>query len=177
LVSWLVLARPVLALAINCAIYLLLRRVGGWRIAVSILGGLGSGLVILGGLAIGRLRYSEIDLVQEMVCQFGTYFALSFCFWAFINLNLTSIRIRALRHLLQVGGTATISDLLETYSDSERLQRRLMRLRNGGQIQLVGGNWHLRSPVLLIIARFIGFIRAIMGVEGESNRNVASNSG
>src|SRR6202044_731040 len=124
-------------------------------------------LVILGGLAIGRLRYSEIDLVQEMVCQFGTYVALSFCFWAFINLNLTSIRIRALRHLLQVGGTATISDLLETYSDSERLQRRLMRLRNGGQIQLVGGNWHLRwsAPVLLIIARFIGFIRAIMGVE------------
>jgi hypothetical protein len=175
-VRWLVVASPLLTFAINCAIYLLLQRGAGSRIVVSILGGLGSGLIILAGLAIGRLGYAEIDFVQALICQFGTYIALSFCFWAFLNLNLTSIRIRVLRHLLQVGGTVTISDLLETYSDSERLQRRLARLRNGGHIELVGGIWHLRSPLFLIIARCIGLICMIMGIEGEPNRNVASNS-
>jgi hypothetical protein len=175
-IRWLVVASPVMAFAINCAIYLLLRRVTGLRIALSIIGGLGFGLglVILAGLAIGRLGYADIDFVEALICQLGTYIALSFCFWAFLNLNLTSIRIRVLRHLLQVGGTATISGLLETYSDSERLQRRLARLRNGGQIELVGGNWRLRSPLLLIIARCIGLIRTIMGLEGEPNRNVAA---
>jgi hypothetical protein len=175
-VRWLVPASPLLASAINCAMYLLLRRVAGCPIAVSILGALGFGLVIISGLVIGGLGCAEINFVQGLICQLGTYVALSFCFWAFLNLNLTSIRVRLLRHLLQVGGTAAISDLLKAYSDSERLQRRLVRLRNGGQIELVDGNWHLRSPLLLIVARCIGLIRTIMGVHGESKSNVASNS-
>ena len=176
MVRWLVLASPVLAFAVNCAIYLLLRRVASSPIAVSILGGLGFGLVALAGFAIGLVGCAEIDFAEGLICQFGTYVALSFCFWAFLNLNLTSIRIRLLRHLLQVGGTAKISDLLKTYSDSERLQRRLVRLRNGGQIELVDGNWHLRSPFLLIIARCIDLIRTVMGIEGEPNHKVASDS-
>ena len=175
MISWLVLASPLLGFAINCATYLLLRRVASSRIVVSILGGLGFGFVTVAGFAIGCLGYAEFNFIQALICQLGTYMALSFCFWAFLNLNLTSIRVRVLRHLLQIGGSATISDLLAAYSDSERLQRRLVRLRNGGQIELVRGNWRLRSPLLLIIARCIGLIRAVMGL-AEPNRNVAAES-
>ena len=91
---------------------------------------------------------------------------LSFCFWTFLNLNITSLRIRVIRELLQAGGAIAVVELLASYSDAERLQRRLARLLNGRQIELVDGNWRLRSSLILIIARCIDVNRTIMGLGG-----------
>ena len=165
--SWLVLASPVFALGINCAVYLVLRRAFGAHIAVSILGGLGLGLAGMVGFALDSLGYTDIDPIESLVCQIGTYLALSFCFWTFLNLNLTSLRIRVMRQLLQAGGTTAVSELLASYSDAERLQRRLVRLSNGGQIELIDGKWFLCSSLVLIVARCIDLIRAIMGQGGK----------
>jgi hypothetical protein len=167
--QWFIVASPVLALAINCTVYLLLRRAFGSRLAVSIFGGLGVGLVIIVAVALDSLRYAAIDPLDALVCQIGTYLALSFCFWNFLNLNVSSHRIRLLRDLLQCGRTAVVADLLASYPDAERLQRRLVRLTNGGQIELVDGNWQLRSSLILSVARCIDLIRAIMGQGGNPN--------
>jgi hypothetical protein len=172
MVRWLVLASQVLALAINCAAYLVLRRAFGSSLAVSIFGGLGFGFVVVVTVALESLRYADIDPVESLICQIGTYLALSFCFWTFLNLNVASLRIRVMRDLLQSGGTAAVSDVLRAYSDAERLQRRLVRLSNGGQIELVNGNWRLRSSLILSLARCIDLIRAIMGQGGNSNGNL-----
>ena len=56
---WLLVASPVLALAINCAFYLLLRRAFAWRIGMSILGGLGFGLAAIVGFVLDSLDYAK----------------------------------------------------------------------------------------------------------------------
>jgi hypothetical protein len=70
--------------------------------------------------------------------------------------------------MLEVDEAIAVSDLLAIDSDDERFQRRLMRLMNGGQIELVEGNWRLRSSAILTVARCIDVIRAIMGCSGGS---------
>jgi hypothetical protein len=105
-------------------------------------------------------RSNAVDLA---VSQIGTYLGLSFCFWAFLNLNITSLRIRILRQLLHAGGSMPMSELLAGYPESERLQRRLSRLQNGGQIVLVDGKWRIRSSPVLMLAKSIDVIRKIMG--------------
>jgi hypothetical protein len=163
---WLLVASPILALAINCAFYLLLRRALAWRIGMSILGGLCFGLAAIVGFVVDSLDYANVAFAELMICQFGTYLTLSFCFWTFLNLNITSLRIRVIRELLQAGGAIAVVELLASYSDAERLQRRLARLMNGRQIELVDGNWRLRSSLILIIARCIDVNRTIMGLGG-----------
>lgn len=160
---WQMLASPILALAANGAMYLVLRRGFGTGIGASIVGGLGFGLAVSVGLAWKSLVDADVGPVELCICQIGTYLALSFCFWAFLSLNLTSLRIRVIRQLLQAGGAIAVADLLASYSDEERLQRRLVRLTNSGQIELTEGHWRLRSSLILIIARCIDVIRAIMG--------------
>ena len=141
----------------------MLRRAFASSLSTSIFGGLAVGFVAIVTAALESLRYADIDPAESLICQIGTYLALSFCFWAFINLNITSLRIRVMRDLLQSGGSAALQDVRAAYSDVERLQRRLMRLRNAGQIELVDGNWRLRSSLVLSVARCIDVVRAIYG--------------
>ena len=71
---WLFLvASPMLALAINCAFYLLLRRAFAWRIGTSILGGLCFGFAAIVGFVLDSLDYANVAFAELMICQFGTY--------------------------------------------------------------------------------------------------------
>jgi hypothetical protein len=166
--EWQAVAHPVLALAVNCAIFLGLQRAFGSRLSLSILAGLGLGLATSFGLALESLRPPDVSPEESLICQIGTYLGLSFCFWAFLNLNITSLRIRMIRQLLLSNGALAISDLLASYPDSERFQRRLTRLKNSRQIALIDGKWRLQSSTLLILARGIDLVRTIMGTKINS---------
>ena len=73
----------------------------------------------------------------------------------FLNLNITSMRIRILRELLRAGGHMALSDMAVSYTPAERLRRRLERLEKGGQIMCEDGRWRLRSWQVLAIARCV----------------------
>jgi hypothetical protein len=127
------------------------------------LAGVTFGLVFVAAWSVCVVWDGPANTADLVVSQIGTYLGLSFCFWAFLNLNITSLRIRILRQLLHAGGSMQMSKLLAGYPESERLQRRLSRLQNGGQIVLVDGKWHIRSSSVLALAKSIDFIRKIMG--------------
>jgi hypothetical protein len=63
----------------------------------------------------------------------ATFLALAFGFWTFLNLNITSMRIRILRELLRAGGCMALSDMAEIYTPAERLRRRLERLEKAAR--------------------------------------------
>jgi hypothetical protein len=162
--QWAVAAAPILAVALNCMAYLLLRRAGGASLNISILSGLVLGLLAMTVLVRVGLSHVSVDPWELAISQIGTYLALSFCFWAFLNLNITSLRFRILRELLDAGGSLPLPELLSSYSEEERLRRRLLRLTDGGQIVLIDGSWQIRSRGLLYLARGFDLARSVMGL-------------
>jgi len=176
-VEWLLVTTPVLALAVNCGGYLLLRHGLRLGLAATILGGLAAGLAAIIAAISAGLSYSIADPWELAIGQVGTYLGLSFCYWTFLNLNITSLRIRVLRDLLKRGGAMPLTDLLASYPDEERLQRRLDRLAGGGQIASRNGRWVLRSPSpLLMMARCFEALRWAMGLAPAPDQLIANRS-
>jgi hypothetical protein len=130
------------------------------QLGKSILSGLLAGLAVtLAVIFWGVLQEPGDGIVDAWLLGVATYLALAFCFWAFINLNITSLRIRVLRQALRAGGTIALSDLLHLYSPTERLQRRLERLAEGGQLVRSGDRWCLGKGPVLLIARTMTLLR------------------
>ena len=167
---WLPVLSPVVATALNCLVYLVLKRAFKLGLTASIFGGLGIGLAAITIFAVSTLYDFTAEPAALLLSQIGTYLGLAFCFWAFLNLNITSLRIRMIRQLLDAGGAMTMAGLMNTYSDSERLQRRLRRLQETGQIVLVEGKWQIRSSPMLAIARCVDVLRIIMGQNSDISR-------
>jgi hypothetical protein len=126
----------------------------GASIIIGIIGGLA---VTIAAIAQGRAEApgATDGFVDAWLLGGATYLALAFGFWAFLNLNITSIRIRLLRQLLRAGGHMPLSDMAVFYTAAERLRRRLERLEKGGQIRCEDGRWRLRSWQVLAIARCV----------------------
>lgn len=91
-----------------------------------------------------------------------SYLGFAYPYWVFINLHITSLRIRTLRDLLQHDGGISLSSLVAQYSIEEMLYRRLERLEHGNQIALDNGTYRLVSGKLMILHNTLGLLRAII---------------
>jgi hypothetical protein len=170
-VDWVLAFAPVIGLAgdvtaqIVCAH--LLRRTG-----LSILAGAAFGLVltfIAAGLSMAS-DGSIVDLVATWIVALATYLALAFGYWTFVNMNITSLRIRMLREILRSGDGISQTELMANYSYEEFLRRRLERLNNAGQLSFRDERWRLESRNLLIIARILETFRAVLLPSGLRRR-------
>lgn len=135
---------PIISLGVNVVAQILLRRLFN-QIAWSIIGGFLIGLLC--DVSVG-------DLVSLM-----TYLALSFCFWAFLNLNITSLRIRLIRELLHEPNGLSNDVVLERYSPVELIKRRIIRLEQSGQIKIYQQKWIVHSRALLIFVWVSAFLK------------------
>lgn len=169
--DWLVTFAPVIGLAVNVAVQVLAVHLTG-RLAVAILGGFGSGLaatIAATFVALAGVPAAGPAAAMWLVAV-ATYLALSFCFWAFLNLNITSLRIRMLREILRSSEGISRSDLTARYSADEFLRRRLDRLAQGKQLSFAGDRWRLESRTLLVLARFLAAVRFLVLSDAERRR-------
>jgi hypothetical protein len=132
-----------------------------WSIVAGIFCGLAATLAMI-GFGLGEIHNADYGFADTWLLEIATYAALSLCFWAFLNLNITSLRIRMLREIYRAGGNLAIADIVDRYAPSERLQRRLSRLESGGQIKHENGRWLLGSWQVLFIARCIEALRTLV---------------
>src|SRR5262245_23368929 len=88
--------------------------------------------------------------------------ALAVAFWAFLNLNVTSLRIRMLRELLHSDHGMTRAELFDRYSAEEFLRRRLARLERSGDFALVDGHYSIGSRKLLYVDHCLKILRAVI---------------
>jgi hypothetical protein len=155
------LAGLVFAVLTQIAVVHVSRGKVGASIVIGIIGGLAVTIV---AIALGRAEAPGATggFVDTWLLGGATYLALAFGFWAFLNLNITSIRIRLLRQLLRAGGRMPLSDMAVFYTPAERLRRRLERLEKGGQIRCNDGRWRLRSWQVLAIARCVDAWRSFI---------------
>lgn len=154
--AWLTTAAPIAGLCIDVAVQIAVARAIG-RIGASIVGGALAGTVSTIAVLVASRSGISVGVVAII-----TFFALAFCFWTFLNLNVTSLRIRILRELLHAGGSVSVEQLAAQYSDDEFLSRRLARLEAAKQLSFVEGRWRLESRVLLVLARTMDAARFIV---------------
>ena len=155
---WTITSAPLAGLALTLLAQIVVVHVSRGKVGASIIIGIFCGLAMtLAVIALGCAETpSATDgLVDTWLLGGATYLALAFGFWAFLNLNITSMRIRILRQLLRAGGRMALFDMAVSYTPAERLRRRLERLEKGGQIMCDDGRWRLRSWQVLAVARCV----------------------
>jgi len=162
--EWLLTFAPIIALGANCLTHILCRKVLGLRIGHALVCGFLLGLVIMAAVVAANVpaAISGADLAGLWATLGLTYVALAFGFWAFLNLNMTSLRIRILRELLHSEDGMSRAELFGRYSAEEFLRRRLARLERSGDLALVEGRYSLGSQKLLYVDRFLKILRAVI---------------
>jgi hypothetical protein len=162
--DWMFAFAPLVGLGANVLAQALVARFLAGRIGKAMIASMLFGLAT--AVATAALGSTSWGRSSEAIADWGTllitYSALSFGFWAFLNLNATSLRVRMLREMLHAGGTMTRAELLQRYPPEEFLSRRLGRLQRNGQMTLYEGRWRIRLTTLLRIARCMAFLRAII---------------
>jgi hypothetical protein len=156
--QWTITIAPLAGLVFAVLTQIVIVHVPRGKIGASIIIGILGGLAVaLATIALVRAETPSAagGFVDTWLLGVATYLAFAFGFWAFLNLNITSMRIRMLRQLLRAGGHMALSDMAVSYTPAERLRRRLERLEKGGQIMCEDGRWRLGSWQVLAVARCV----------------------
>jgi hypothetical protein len=159
--EWLLSLLPILGLTINvmtqiCSAHVL-RRIG-LSIVIGLTAGFIVDIILLGNLYHNLKDISLIDACINLL----TYLTLSFCYWASVNLNITSLRIRLMRELLKQKKGLSTENLLQRYSPEELINRRIQRLVTAKQLKQHEGKWILISQHLLLLAYLLAFLRRLI---------------
>jgi hypothetical protein len=163
--QWTIALAPLIGLVIDVfsqivAVHVLRLRLSYSIVAGIVCGSVGTAALVLFGSRTLPGHSANLADIWSVACL--TYLALAYGFWTFLNLNITSLRIRVLRAMLRAGGVMPVGDVIKQYGPDERLTRRLERLRNGKQIVLEAGRWRLNSWEVLAIARGMEVLRSIV---------------
>lgn len=118
------------------------------------------GLGVL-GVSLGMLRARQGAWELETAgLSLGLYLMLSFCYFNFINLNMTSIRIRLLRELLGAGEQGLLrTEVVGRYGAHHVLHVRLERLTQGGEVRHSGDAYVLAGSSVRVIAVIFDILR------------------
>ena len=162
--EWPLTFAPIIGLGVNCLTHILCRKVFSLRTGHTLVCGLSLGLLITAGVIAANVPTSASagDLAGLWITLGLTYVALAFGFWAFLNLNMTSLRIRMLRELLRSDHGMSRAELFDRYSAEEFLRRRLARLERSGDLALVDGHYSLGSRKLIYVDLCLKVLRAVI---------------
>jgi len=159
--DWVLTAAPLVGLAIDCVAQIAIAHLAK-RASFSITVGAACGLAATIGL-VAFSQASGTSGVGILILDILTYVALAFGYWVFLNLNLTSVRIRLIREMLHRPSGISREELLRRYSAEEFLRRRLERLQQGSrQFSYTDGRWYLRKRSLLFAALTLNALRALI---------------
>jgi hypothetical protein len=160
-------AIPILALAAIVVLHLTMawacpNRSPWWSLSIASLAG-----VILSVVATIYVsaNLSVLEALSNMTVNGAAVGALAFCYFNFVNLNYTALRVRMLRDLPDHADGFSIDDLKVRYGADTILDLRLQRLISSGELSFDGSRYRLgRSRNLLLIGRVINSARSFLGL-------------
>lgn len=158
---------PMLGLAVNVALQILLGRVSlpigpVRRQLISFACGFATTAAGLDCL-LPSFDLSPTDQLGYLVLHMLTYVFLGFIFFNVINLNVSSLRIRMLKEYLRVHPRPLAErSLQEKYSARGMLDARLERLRHGGQLVVREDRYFYRPGSVVFIGRFFAFLQRFL---------------
>jgi len=120
------------------------------------------GLLTVLAVTTAALRHATatvIDAISLFAMNGLTYFALAFGYFCFVNLTVTSLRIRLLQELLTSSQPMPQSELLARHDSTAVAELRIERLVRGGHIVERNGRYYRGRMPFLAIARVFGMLR------------------
>jgi hypothetical protein len=171
--EWLLTFAPIIGLGTNCLTHILCRKVIGLRTGYALVCGFLLGLSVMAAIVAANRpeAVSTVDLAGLWATLGLTYVALAFGFWAFLNLNMTSLRIRMLRELLHYDSGMSRAELFGRYSAEEFLRRRLARLERSRDLALSHGQYSVGSRKLLYVDYCLKMLRAVIFAGAASKKD------
>jgi hypothetical protein len=164
---WLILSPPV-GVLVFCAIHLASNRV--FRVASAyrpLQAGAGIGLAAVAGMSwivLIRFNFRLLDAVALEALNVFIYFAMAYCYFTFVNMNMTSLRIRILAEVAECGGRVPVPELAARYGMDHVAAIRVQRLIAGGNLVERNGRIHNGTRLLLFVAQVVRALQiAILG--------------
>jgi hypothetical protein len=156
MLDYCLVAIPLVGLLVNAAAGLLAARCRpGWGLVRWVAAGFATGLVavaVLGAVTHSRRGDPWQEAVTILFVNLATYAALSYCFFAFINLGKTSLRIRIFDEILRSRSGLSRQELFSLYDYRRMVELRLGRLLSKGQVVNRDGRYFLRGSFLWFVA-------------------------
>ena len=90
------------------------------------------------------------------------YTALGYGYFSFINLIVSSMRIRILMELYESKDGLSQKEIFMMYNGKEQFENRLNRLTQNGQILHQEGKYYLGETTMLIISKIVSIIKLII---------------
>jgi hypothetical protein len=152
------LASPMIALAINGLVQIvLLRSTRGAHFMRSIIGGFLAGSAGLLVMEFLLLRFPDLfwETIAGVTVHVLTYVALSYCYFNFVNLGQSSIRIRIYSEIAATAKGLSVQDLERDYNESALMAMRLRRLTESGDIVKKDGRFFVGRQRLVPVARIV----------------------
>jgi len=169
--SWLLALAPVLGLGLNVLVQIVtFRCLRRQSLLKSIIVGFSAGLLlvaILSAYCCHRLPGTSLDLIGHLLANSATCSALGYGYFHFLNLGQTARRVRILREFVEARAPLTTAELLARYNADTILQLRLARLLATGQLSPSKGRLVARRSTVLVMARVIGWLKAVLLGEGS----------
>ena len=158
----------VIALGINVIAQIVVcQMTRGKKIYLTILCGLAVGLVAVTTFTILATKHNRemepYDDYAYLIFNVLCYVSLSYGYFQFVGLNVTSLRIRIAKELLAAGGRKPIEALLGEYNADEVIDVRLHRLIDSEQLALKDGRYFSgRKVFFLTIGKIVDTLRYIV---------------
>ena len=170
---------PITGMAGLVVVHLILVRILGTRGVLApfpvafLVGGLLGG--VLNTVALQTLQKGPADAVALSLLNGLAYLALGFVYFNLVNMNLTSLRIRLLRELLERQATGLgLDELMEEYGPEEILTLRLERLTRSGHLLRRGDRYYTGRGGIVLIAIFFDFLKWLVLPRKSSDSSVPS---
>lgn len=137
------------------------------------LGFAGGGGAVVGMIVGGRtaLLLASAGVWDTAAVWLTTYLLLTYCYViGFFNLGESARRIRLLIELHGAGPSGmTMEDILARYNAPMIVTIRLQRMLAGGQIREQHGAYFIASPIMLIAARLLVWLKIVyLGARSET---------
>ncbi len=102
------------------------------------------------------------DCLGLLLMNLIAYAALAFGYFNFVNMSITSLRIRMLREMLNHDGEMSREKLLSCYSTDQMIEMRITRLIGGAHLVERLGRLHVGKRRFLLLARIFTLLRWIV---------------
>ena len=128
------------------------------------------GLIVLALLEVLLIKRNDLfaeTITTAVIVNAPIYAALSYCYFNFVNLGQSSIRIRIYSEIAASGNGVSMQHIALEYNEEALMRMRLQRMIESGDIMERNGRYVVGRQRLVVIARIIFAMKKLILGKGS----------